>query len=90
MGLVSEQNRSWEKGACLCVNTLEIVHLYVVILCLFLNLFVIILVSDGKIAIVRYRTKKREDIVFLFLLAHCNFCYFGDVSQFTSVSSPTA
>lgn len=36
IGLVSERNRSWEKGACLCVNTLEIVHLYV-ILCLFLN-----------------------------------------------------
>ena len=35
MGLVSEQNRSWEKGACLCVNTLEIVHLYVVILFVF-------------------------------------------------------
>ena len=34
MGLVSEQNRSWENGACLCVNTLEIVQLYVV------NLFV--------------------------------------------------
>ena len=32
IGLVSEQNRTWEKGACLCVNTLEIVHLYVVIL----------------------------------------------------------
>ena len=77
MGLVSEQNRSWEKGACLCVNTLEIVHLYVVIFfCLFLNLFVIILVSDGKVAILRYRTKQREDIVLLFLLAHCNFCYF--------------
>ena len=35
MGLVSEQNRSWEKGACLCLNTLEIVHLYVVILFVF-------------------------------------------------------
>lgn len=35
MGLVSEQNRSWEKGACLCVNTLEIVHLYVVMLFVF-------------------------------------------------------
>ena len=56
----------------MCVNTLAIVHLYVVIL----NLFVIILVSDGKIAILRYRAKKREDIVFLFLLPHCNFCSF--------------
>ena len=34
MGLVSEQNRSWENAVCLCVNTLEIVQLYVV------NLFV--------------------------------------------------
>ena len=38
MGLVSEQNRSWEKGACLCVNTLEIVHLYVVILFVFFKI----------------------------------------------------
>ena len=37
-GLVSEQNRSWEKGACLCVNTLEIVHLYVVILFVFFKI----------------------------------------------------
>ena len=35
MGLVSEQNRSWENGACLCVNTLEIVQLYVVNLSVF-------------------------------------------------------
>jgi len=27
IGLVSEENRSWEKGASLSVNTLEIVHL---------------------------------------------------------------
>lgn len=78
IGLVSEENRSWEKGASLSVNTLEMVHLYVVILFfLLLICFFIILVSDGKIAILRYGTKKREDIVFLFLLTPCNFfCYF--------------
>ena len=38
IGLVSEQNRSWEKGACLCVNTLEIVHLYVVIFFVFFKI----------------------------------------------------